>query len=270
MVTASNISTTMTRPRIFLTTEWRHIAMVNFEVDPALLAKYVPPGTELDCWNGKTFLTLVGLRFSKTKVLGIPFPFHRSFDEVNLRFYVRRIEAGELRRGVVFIKEIVPRWAVAVVARGVYNENYVAMPMRYLNEYRGRAGLYVKYTWRAGRRLWNNLSVNCPEEPALPQPGSEEEFIVEHNWGYTAHPNGRTTEYRLEHRRWNVWRGTEAEVEGDTSDHFGKEFARAILRTPSSSFIADGSDDVTIYRGREIDLSPPQPAPQPGNVPPTP
>jgi uncharacterized protein YqjF (DUF2071 family) len=99
--------------RVFLTAEWRNLAMLNYEVDQSLLLPFVPSGTTLDQWEGKTYVSLVGFRFLKTRVLGLPVPFHTNFDEVNLRFYVRRRIAGDVRRGVVFIREIVPRWAIA-------------------------------------------------------------------------------------------------------------------------------------------------------------
>ena len=119
----------VTSDRIFLTAEWRNLAMLNYEVDAGLLLPFVRAGTELDRWNGKVFVSLVGFRFLKTRVLDIAVPFHTNFDEVNLRFYVRRQIGDEFRRGVVFIREIVPRWAIAFVARTFYNENYVALPM---------------------------------------------------------------------------------------------------------------------------------------------
>src|SRR5262245_60741200 len=122
--------------RRFLTAEWRHLVMLNYEIDPAALRARVPAGTELDSWNGKTFVSLVGFRVLRTRVLGVPVLFHRSsigkgisrtswgsFEEVNLRFYVRRRAPEGWRRGVVFVKEIVPKAAVAAVARWVYNEN---------------------------------------------------------------------------------------------------------------------------------------------------
>src|SRR6185503_21168451 len=114
---------------IFLTGQWKHLAMINYEIEPSALGPYVPRGTELDTWNGKTFASVVGFMFLETRVMRLKFPFHSSFEEVNLRFYVRRKTDEGWRRGVVFIKEIVPRPAIAAVARLVYNENYVALPM---------------------------------------------------------------------------------------------------------------------------------------------
>src|SRR5579871_3939716 len=103
--------------------------MLNYEIDPELVRSRIPAGTEIDFWNGRTFVSLVGFRFLDTRVLGWRVPFHTNFDEVNLRFYVRHKSGGEWRRGVVFVKEIVPRTAIALVARWAYNEQYIALPM---------------------------------------------------------------------------------------------------------------------------------------------
>ena len=117
--------------RVFLTAQWRHLAILNWEVEPDLLAPLVPPGLELDFYQGKTLVSMVGFQFFDARLLGLPIPFHRHFEEVNLRFYVFRRVGGQLRRGVVFIREICPRWAVTSVARWVYNEQYVTLPMRH-------------------------------------------------------------------------------------------------------------------------------------------
>ena len=97
----------------FLTARWVDLAMVNYEVDPALVRALVPAGTELDLWSGRCLVSVVGFQFLETRVLGLALPFHRNFEEVNLRFYVRRTVGDEARRGVVFVKEIVPRRAIA-------------------------------------------------------------------------------------------------------------------------------------------------------------
>jgi uncharacterized protein YqjF (DUF2071 family) len=230
---------------VFLKAEWRNLAMLNYEVDPALLRKFVPAGTELDRWNGKVFASLVGFRFLNTKVCGIPFPFHRDFEEINLRFYVRRREGDELRRGVVFIKEIVPRWAIATVARIVYNENYVVLPTRH--EVQPER---VTYEWRT-RAGWNKMSLTATGDPALPEQESEEQFITEHFWGYSAQRSGGCIEYRVAHPAWRVWSAQAAKFEGDASELYGEELAAVFGQPLSSVFLAEGSE-VTVYRGRAL------------------
>src|SRR6185295_4061969 len=114
--------------RTFLTAEWRYLAMLNYEIDPAVLSPLVPRGTELGRWNGKTFVSMVGFLFLNTRVMVLSIPFHCDFEEINLRCYVRHRAADGWRRGVVFVKEIVPRAAIAWTARWLYDENYVALP----------------------------------------------------------------------------------------------------------------------------------------------
>lgn len=234
---------------VFLTAEWRNLAMLNYEVDPALLSGFIPSGTELDLWNGKALISLVGFQFLQTRVRGIAVPFHRNFDEVNLRFYVQRIVDGEVRRGVVFIREIVPRWAIAALARGVYNENYVCLPMSHRIAGDGEERT-VEYAWRT-KAGWSRLSMRTEGALVLPAPGSEAQFITEHYWGYSVQKNGGTKEYRVAHPGWRVWRGSDAKFEGDAAQLYGRELAAVILTPPSSAFLAEGSP-VVVGRGKKI------------------
>jgi uncharacterized protein len=234
---------------VFLTAEWRHLAMLNYEVDRKLLAPFVPAGTALDCWKGKFFVSLVGFRFLETRVFGIPFPFHRNFDEVNLRFYVRRDDRNGVKRGVVFIREIVPRWLIAAVARGFYSERYVALPMSHdigIDEHTAQVG----YGWKFNGN-WNKLTLKADASPVLPEEGSEKEFITEHYWGYAAQPHGRCMEYQVEHPRWRVWTAREARFEGCVDKLYGREFAAMLNGLPASAFLAEGSA-VSVYRGRRL------------------
>ncbi len=240
----------MSSQRVFLTAAWHDLAMLNFEVEPLLLADLIPPGTELDNWNGTTFVSLVGFRFLKTEVCGFSIPFHRDFDEVNLRFYVRRREGTELRRGVVFIREIVPRWAIAFMARKLYNERYVALPMTHRKESRGESAAFVEYGWQSASG-WNRMSLNIEGNSFLPDPGSLEQFITEHYWGYTLQSDGSTMEYRVEHPGWRVWQGCEAKFEGDTSELYGSELSMLLQTEPASAFLAEGSE-ITVYRGLKL------------------
>jgi uncharacterized protein len=192
-------------------------------------------------------VSLVGFQFRDTRVMGLPVPFHRHFDEINLRFYVRRSEGGEIRRGVVFIQEIVPRRAIAWVARRLYNENYVAFPMQHHDELGHVAEPRVAYGWRVKGEV-QRLEVRVQGEPYLPDEAGLESFITEHYWGYVRQRGGNTLEYQVEHPRWNVWRAREARIEGDLTSTYGDQ--AAVLRgQPSSAFLADGSA-VVVRRGR--------------------
>jgi uncharacterized protein len=233
----------------FLTADWRQLAMLNFEVDPTVLRGLVPAGTELDSWNGRTLASLVGFLFLNTKVGGVPVPFHRSFTEVNLRFYVRRKAPEGWRRGVVFVKEIVPRAAVAAVARVIYDEPYVALPMRYDVKENGD-GVSARYEWRFGKR-WHFLEVRSTGEPRAIVPGSDEEFITEHYWGYTAHRRGGASEYQVEHPRWRVWTSQGCDFDCDVAGLYGHQFVESLSARPRSAFLVEGSP-VTVRPGRRF------------------
>ena len=235
----------------FLTAEWRYLTMLNYEIDPNVLLPYMPAGAELDFWNNTTFVSVVGFMFLNTRVLGVPIPFHVNFEEVNLRFYVRRLGEEGWRRGVVFIKEIVPKSAIAAVARTLYNENYVALPMRHAFEPNDDSSqLHIEYGWQFNRR-WNYIRVKTIGEKQPIIAGSEEEFITEHYWGYSAQKDGGTVEYQVEHSRWHVWQVSKCELDCDVADLYGGVFIEALQRQPSSAFVADGSA-VTVRRGVRI------------------
>jgi uncharacterized protein YqjF (DUF2071 family) len=237
----------------FLTAEWRYLLMLNFEVSPQLVQPLVPRGTELDFWNGKTFLSVVGFRFLNTRLLGCTFPFHVNFDEINLRLYVRRRAGSLWRRGVVFIKEIVARWAVAMVANRVYNENYVVCPMRHqLRVPDGQSdGMgSVEYCWKGASR-WTQLAAEFGGKPLLPKSGSEEEFITEHYWGYTRQRDGSTMEYQVAHPPWRVWAAQKCCFECPVAEFYGLQFAAVLSARPTSAFVAEGSA-IDVFRGERI------------------
>jgi uncharacterized protein YqjF (DUF2071 family) len=234
--------------RPFLTARWRHLAMLNYEADPALVRPFVPPGTEMDTFDGKTYVSLVAFMFLDTRVRGWAIPFHRDFEEVNLRIYVRRKGEEGWRRGVTFIKEIVPRVAIAWVARTVYGENYVALPMSH--RWSSEDPPAVRYAWRTGGR---ETAIDLePEGPYRPiAPASPEEFIAEHYWGYTAAQKGGTVEYRVEHPRWRIAPARKAAWEGDAAALYGAAFASVLAGRPASAFLAEGSE-VAVGEGTRI------------------
>jgi hypothetical protein len=236
----------------FLTAEWRYLAMLNYTVDPAVLAHLLPRGAELDEFENKTYVSLVGFRFERTRLRGIWIPFHSDFDEVNLRFYVRRKVAGEVRRGVVFIREIVPRWAVAKTAQVCFGERYIALPMLHkVIEPTSEGGrIQTDYRWRY-RQKWSAIRAEGSGRPVLPPIDSREAFFTEHYWGYAAQADGATLEYRVEHDRWRIWPAATATLEGDVSELFGRDLAGCLTRDPDSVLVAEGSA-VTVYSGQKI------------------
>ena len=239
-------------PIEFLSAEWRYLAMLNYRVPPEWLAPFVPAGTELDLWNGAAYVSLVGFHFRDTRLLGVPIPFHRTFEEVNLRFYVRRIVSGEVRRGVTFLRELVPRPAISLVARLTYNEPYRAFPMRHRIDLAApdTTPSVVEYAWKASP-AWSRIVVEPTGQPMSLRAGSEEEFITQHFWGYTRQRDGSTVEYEVRHPPWRVWHLRRSDLDND-SVAFGPPFAGALRRPPYSAYLADGSA-VSLYAPTRLD-----------------
>jgi len=224
-----------------LTCQWRKLAMANYAVDPSILKKYLPPKTELDLFNDLCYVSLVGFMFLDTKMLRVKILFHVNFEEVNLRFYVKyKDENNVWKRGVVFIKEIVPKPALAYVAKFLYKENYEAMPMKHQWALYGKS-LSVEYAWRQEKK-WNTLLVNAGSTAASILPGSEEEFIFEHYWGYTKVNDQKTFEYRVEHPAWEVYPVNDFKIDVDFGKLYGHEFAYLAGEKPVSVFLAEGSN----------------------------
>ena len=221
------------------------LAMLNSAVDPEILAPHVPAGTQLDFHNDKTYLSVVGFLFYHTIVCGLPIPRHRNFEEVNLRFYVRKKSADTWRRGVVFVRELVPRRAIALVARTFYGENYVALPMKHQIDHVDLK-LSVEYAWRRGRK-WESLKMIATGEAQTIPAGSHADFITEHYWGYTRVRAG-CSEYRVEHPRWKIWNAETLHFSADVATLYGEQFVEPLSAIPRSAFIADGSPIEVLLR----------------------
>jgi len=235
-------------PRPFLTARWESLVLVSWACPAALLEPLVPAGTELDAWKGEHLVSLVGFLFRDTRVGGVPVPRHRTFEEVNLRFYVRRRVSGETRRAVVFVRELVPRRLIAAVARRIYGEPYLAVPMDHSIALDPAEGGQVVYSWRfEGAPFGLGAEIEGPARTL--EPGSEAEFITEHYWGYTRQRAGGTLEYRVDHPRWLVWEADRALFRGPAARLYGPEFGKVLSGRPRSAFVAVGSA-VTVYRGR--------------------
>ncbi|MFT6715510.1 MAG: hypothetical protein ACJA0Q_000137 [Saprospiraceae bacterium] len=224
----------------FLKAEWRKLAIANYSIDKGILKKHIPAGTELDLWKGECVVSLVGFMFVNTKLLGIKIPFHSNFEEVNLRFYVKRFEKGEWKRGVVFIKEIVPKPALTFVANTVYNENYETMPMEHTWDSQKKERT-VQYRWKNGKN-WNSIKINASLEMFDIEPNSETDFITEHYWGYAMVNRNRSNEYEVIHPKWQAYKVNKHEIDVDFGAVYGKYFEFLNLQKPTSVMLAEGSE----------------------------
>jgi uncharacterized protein YqjF (DUF2071 family) len=236
---------------VFLTAQWRHLAMLHYEVAESVLARYLPRGTELDDRDGRHYVGLIAFLFLDTHILGVPALFHQNFEEVNLRFYVRRRVGGEVRRGVVFIREMVPLFLVAEAAKFTYNEPYRTVPIQHaIVETNGKLQS-VEYLLGGGRSQCRIALHGSGGGPVPLQPGSDEEFFSERGWGYTKQRDSGTVEYKVDHQRWNVWSPARWEVEGNFASFYDPPFPDIISGEPTHAFIADGSP-VSVHAAERI------------------
>ena len=226
-------------PKTFLTAEWKNLLFINYEIDPSVLLPYVPKGTELDIWNGTCYVSLVGFMFLNTKIKGLGIPFYRNFEEFNLRFYVRFKENNEWKRGVVFIKEVVPKKMICIVAALLYGEHYYYHPMK--NSIKENADIIeIKYEWRF-KKEWNYISAIAEKKSSPLIENSEAAFITEHYWGYTKLAENKTSAYNVAHPQWNIHKVISYDVKCDVAGMYGNAFEQYLNKPPKSVFMADGS-----------------------------
>jgi uncharacterized protein YqjF (DUF2071 family) len=223
----------------FLSARWENIIMANYEVNPEVLAPYLPHGVELDFFNEKTYVSLVGFMFKQTSLFHIPIPFLGTFEEINLRFYVKRVDGDIVKRGVVFINETVPYKPVAWLANKLYKEHYTAIPTKNKIEI-NQQSKHINYQWKINKN-WNHLDVQTAAESEPMKPDSIEEFIFEHYYGYTKINKHATQEYKVNHPRWLINKVNDCSINCDFEAMYGTDFTNLSNKQPDSVIMAEGS-----------------------------
>ncbi|WP_017729992.1 YqjF family protein [Nafulsella turpanensis] len=234
----------------FLKAEWRKLAIANYEVDSALLQEFLPYGTKLDMYQDRCYVSLVAFMFLNTQLMGIKIPFHINFEEVNLRFYVKRREGKEWKRGVVFLKEIVPKPAISFVANTIYNENYETLPMRHFWEESGNERR-VEYSWRKNNQ-WNNFHIRAGRTAEEIKADSKTEFITEHYWGYAKVSGSKTHEYEVIHPRWKAYEVLDYSIGVNFEQVYGAKFGFLNKQKPVSVMLAEGSE-ISVENKKKIE-----------------
>lgn len=235
--------------KTFLSAAWRNLIMANYVIDPKILQPYLPCKTELDTFNDEHYVSLVAFLFQNVKVRGIAFPFHTNFEEVNLRFYVRYKEDNIWKRGVVFMKEIVPKRMISFIANTLYGENYVTLKTNH-EWTQTKDELHVKYNWKIGNE-WNHLNCVAEKNPEPIIENSPEEFITEHYWGYTFISKTCTGVYEVQHPKWRIHKVKSYDIFCSVQELYGEAFAETLKQKPASVFLAEGSD-IKVLQGLRI------------------
>ncbi len=230
----------------FLTAEWNNLIIANYIIDPEILKPYLPAKTELDFYNGICYVSLIGFMFEQTKILGVRVPFHINFEEVNFRFYVRVKDGEDWKRGAVFIKEIVPKPAITLVANTLYREKYVTLPMKHYYHEKVNE-IELGYHWKY-KGIWNKLEATTEKKCAAMLVGSKEEFIAEHYWGYSKYNNSTTFEYAVQHPAWEIHRVKNYNIVCDFKKLYGESFAFLNAAKLDSVFMAKGSPIAILHK----------------------
>jgi len=224
----------------FLEAKWENLIMANYAVDPNVLIPYLPKGVELDSFEGKFYVSLVGFMFNETKIFKVPIPYLGSFEEINLRFYVVRKHEGKVKRGVVFINETVPYAPVAWMANYLYKEHYTAVKTKHNWELTDSLKR-IDYSWKKDNK-WNNIRVNAQSKGSAMKAGSVEAFIFEHYFGYTRVNQIKTLEYRINHPSWKINQVIDHSIDCDFEKMYGSDFAFLNAQQPDNVILAEGSD----------------------------
>lgn len=224
----------------FLKAQWENLALINYEIDHEILKNYIPKGTEIELWNGKCYVSLVGFMFKNVKLLGLKIPFHINFEEVNLRFYVKSFENNEWKRGVVFIKEIVPKQALTFVANTIYKEHYQTLSMKHSIQ-ESTDSTEFTYEWKTANK-WNSILIETEKNETEIEINSEAEFITEHYFGYTKINENKTFEYEVKHPKWQQLKVINTKIDVDFKATYRKEFEFLENQKPVSVLLAIGSE----------------------------
>ncbi|HEX7365870.1 MAG TPA: DUF2071 domain-containing protein [Pelobium sp.] len=224
---------------VFLTAEWRKLIMANYIVPEQVLKKYLPPHTQLDTFNGKHYVSLIGFMFKNTRLKGFKIPFHVNFEEVNLRFYVKYKDGETWKRGAVFISEIVSKPMIALVANTLFHENYEVLKTKHKWEV-NETFQNISYQWK--KKKWYELSVIADSQAKDLTPNSEAEFITEHYFGYVKSGKNQSLEYDVEHPRWKLYDVESFYINADFRDLYGEDFAFLNNQQVNSIFLVEGSD----------------------------
>jgi uncharacterized protein len=237
---------------VFLKANWEHIIMVNYEIDSQILLPFLPKGVEIDLYNGKCYISLVGFMFKNTKLFNIPIPVLGTFEEINLRFYVVRKDRNQQKRGVVFINETIPYKLVAWMANKLYKEHYTVVPTKHSIQI--DTNQKIQFDWFLNKK-WNTIYVEADTKSTVMKNESLEKFIYEHYYGYTKINEHDTEEYQLQHPSWNVNKVNDFRIDCDFEAMYGKPFSVLNQTKPSAVFIAEGSSVKVNWKRIKINQS---------------
>tara|TARA_B100000809_G_scaffold118758_1_gene117075 strand:- start:46028 stop:46750 length:723 start_codon:yes stop_codon:yes gene_type:complete len=226
--------------KVFLKANWLRLASANYIIDPAILDKHIPNGTLLEAHNGKHYVSLVGFRYCETRLLNIRVPYHHIFEEINLRFYVKReISPGNWRSEVAFAKLFFPKKALTLVAKYIYKENYETLNMRHSWTEKEN---HLLTSYGLHKKNWHNFEIQSDKKSRKVASDSSEFFFSKHYWGTSQIDHRSSTVYEIEHPDWEAYDIVDSNVSFDFNTIFGSEFKHLTNTQPDSVHLFKGSE----------------------------
>lgn len=227
-----------------ITARWRDIAVLSWPIDDDLLVPSLPAGLELDHWNGAAYVSLVCLVMENLRVFRLP-ALVRNLAEVNLRFYVRPVDARSDRKGVVFLRQLVSNHLFALTARRLFREPMLGTPVSHECELAdpvcGRVRRRLQYRWR-NRNRYEGLRITGSGETRYAEPDSLDEFLTARYWGYNGRSSNKILAYRISRDPWRLLPVADHELDCDAGTLCGPEFADVMAGPPVSALLATGSN----------------------------
>lgn len=212
---------------------------MNYIISPEILENYLPAYTIIDYFKGNCFTSLVGFPFRNVEIAGMKIPFYTDFEEINLRFYVKRFDGTTWRKGTVFISEIANKSALKFLANSFLHEKYQTLETR--QEIKENSELIeTKYSWRTWMN-WQFLNLISEKPSESVAEGTEAHFIMDRSSGYQKYDTATTNEYGISHPKWNIYPIRSFDINVDFEESFDSNFPVLNETLPHSVILARGS-----------------------------
>jgi len=183
-----------------LTMDWEDLAFLHWPVAASALQPLLPPGLEVELYDGSAWLGVVPFRMARTRLRWLPpLPTTHAFPELNVRTYVR---SGD-RAGVWFFSLDACSPLAVAGARALFRLPYFAATM----QCERLDGSVVYASGRRDRRApaatfvarWRSTG-SAFRAPA----GSLPHFLTERYCLFTASGNGRPRCVEIAHAPWQL------------------------------------------------------------------
>jgi uncharacterized protein YqjF (DUF2071 family) len=181
---------------------WHDLLFAHWPVDADQLLGYIPPGLELDTFDGTAWLGVVPFRMSGVRPRNLPaVPWLSAFPELNLRTYVKRRPPAPPQPGVVFYSLDAANPLAVSIARRFYHLPYYRASMQLVDD-----GNTIRYR---SQRTHSGASPAAFVADYAPTGGiytassdTLDQWLTERYCLYTTDARGRLNQAQIHHIPW--------------------------------------------------------------------